>query len=702
MRNKSKLSNKSTILNGHMDDDGDRNGGVAKFGRLLWPVVALLFAYAHKKHVETLFENEKHFSHLSNLERELSFRTENGLYYSYFKNLVVDRELRPLNGSLLGLINELVLNDNRTEYPSSINSLQRFNLYPEVIMAVVYRTMNGLGMLRKKCWKVNRGDDMPPIESCEGLLEPIYFYSNAVFVLHGLLMFTLFTLAYRLNQNSIASGMIACLCYFFNHGESTRVMWSPALRENFSFPFHLLQILALVNVIRQPDARKRRLFFTVTTIFYLLPWQFSQFSLATQTVSLFVTYSLGFLPQDVFLKILKLKSVCLTVCFFLQFANRMLLSSLYASVLVSLWVVVFVERYALTFLTNRNRNFLLQGIFLAVRLAIVALVMWAFKKYVLIELLQLEDDSHIWDILKSKFDPTFFTFDTRLYTCAPEFDFIEMSTIRKLTGTLLLPTAGLIFVAYGLKLAKKFVFHEQKNSEDALVMYNLLQLMAYTIIAVLIMRLKLFWTPYLCLIAGYVGNNSPAYDLASMVRIRGQGKLALVVLVVALMSYEGVSNVKGQLNIQGEYSSYSMELMMNWINGNTRADDAFAGSMPVMANVKLSTNRPIVNHPHYEDVGLRNRTKYIYSHMYGFRSVRELHQLLKNDYRVRYLIIEEHFCRSGPPGKPQCAMANIAQLSFNKTTTRSACDLIIDQHESAKPYFLRMFKKDNLNLFRLV
>jgi hypothetical protein len=186
-------------------------------------IVALVISYLHFHYIYELFENDKHFSHLSTLERELSFRTEMGLYYSYFKQIAVDS-----SSFTEGFLS--IISDNRTEAPTTINVLERFNLYPEVLLGFIYRVMNSHGMLTEECYKVDRGQTMSPVLSCEGHKQPIYFYVTSVFLLNGFLLGVLFLFATYLST-SIYGGLITTFAYLFNHGEATRVMWYVVIIE---------------------------------------------------------------------------------------------------------------------------------------------------------------------------------------------------------------------------------------------------------------------------------------------------------------------------------------------------------------------------------------------------------------------------------------------------------------------------------------
>ena len=80
-------------------------------------LVMLLLAYHWSQYLSQLHENDLWFSEIQEVEREISFRTEQGLYYSYYKQLVEAP-------SLVEGIQDLKV-DNNTEVPSTVNIIKR-------------------------------------------------------------------------------------------------------------------------------------------------------------------------------------------------------------------------------------------------------------------------------------------------------------------------------------------------------------------------------------------------------------------------------------------------------------------------------------------------------------------------------------------------------------------------------------------------
>ena len=122
-----------------------------QLGRLLWSVLGVLagcaLAYHHVWYVYIQHENEMWFTNIKEVEREISFRTESGLYYSYFKQTVQGLCLIFYFGfshfkipakSLGDAIHQFV-HDNKTEFPNEVNILERFNIYQEIFLGIIYR-----------------------------------------------------------------------------------------------------------------------------------------------------------------------------------------------------------------------------------------------------------------------------------------------------------------------------------------------------------------------------------------------------------------------------------------------------------------------------------------------------------------------------------------------------------------------------------
>uniref|UniRef100_A0A1B0D8W4 C-mannosyltransferase dpy-19 n=1 Tax=Phlebotomus papatasi TaxID=29031 RepID=A0A1B0D8W4_PHLPP len=290
--------------------------------------MGLLFLQIY--HVRTVFEVKTNFSHLSKLERETLFSSEHGLYYSFYKRLA---EAKSFSGGL-----ERLIHDNLTEYPSTINSIHKFHIYPEILAAFLYKQYVNLtsymGVSSRTCWTSLRSHEMTSHMNCESLGEPIQFYLEFIWWTAGLTVFFLYLFGTYLS-NHVFSGIATVIYYFVLHEHASRVAEFPLARENFAILFIVWQMFYLTMCIARLNI-KTIIKLALLTAAAHMSWQFSAAIFATQTIVIFVMVELEWLPQEFVLNYSLAHVLANISCYYAMFGNRYFFLSINHSLIVAL------------------------------------------------------------------------------------------------------------------------------------------------------------------------------------------------------------------------------------------------------------------------------------------------------------------------------------------------------------------------------
>ncbi|XP_056269763.1 probable C-mannosyltransferase DPY19L3 isoform X2 [Pseudoliparis swirei] len=581
-------------------------------------------------YMATLHENDLWFSNMKEVEREISFRTECGLYYSYYKQML---QAPSIQEGLSDLIH-----DNLTESKRTINLLQRMNIYQEVFLSVLYRLL--------------------PIQA---YLEPVYFYIYTVFSLQAVYVIALYLTAWLLSGSWLA-GTLTGVWYILNRVDTTRVEFTISLRENWSLPFLALQVTTITCYLRpQLTALQQKVvvwLMYVTTFCFCLTWQFNQFILLVQALIIYTMDCAEFLTTTQVTTMYLVQVCSLLSVWLLQFCNSMILGSLVLSFIVAALVIRHFQSGLKTGSTlARLAKLLLHS-------TMVLLLTFTIN-YLAKKALQLRSDEHIFKFIKSKLalGPTR-DFDASLYLCEEAFGLLPLDTLERLAGTLLLYPYALTLLLLSAVLAaaalqnlrpKGGSAEERKEGGEGGaaafrpdVAYNLLHTLFYGLLAFSTMRMKYIWTGHMCAVAAYGVCGTELWTLLlNTLRCNSKVLLRLVrhgapLLLVGCLYYKFWPKLMEELSELREFFDPDTVELMTWISTKTSKTAVFAGSMQLLAGIKLCTGRVLTNHPHYEDKDLRERTKQVYQ-VYARQSPEEVHGILRAA-GADYVVLENSIC----------------------------------------------------------
>jgi len=558
-----------------------------------------------------------YFTQIKEVEREISFRTEQGLYYNAFKTIIN-------SDSITQGIKQL-MSDKTLEYPHTLNLIERLNIYQEIFLAVSYR------VVFKYFFSV----------------APIQFYLYSIFYLQILQVFSIFLTTYCLTDMDGVAGVLSAVAFVVNKIDTTRVESTAPLRESFALPFLSLQIYFICRFLKSGKSLNH-LF--LTTFIFSICWQFNQFLLLLQAASLYILYAVNLVSYS------KLKKIFLCgylgslgLAYVFQFFNPMIPRAILISFIIS---TVFLESQVISKFVPKYsfKQSLPKKIISGLSGLVMNLGLTFFLNFCLKMVFKQEADSHIFKIMEAKTrDASKCTdFDASLYVCNGAFGFLDWSTYGRLNA------AGLLGVVYyaavGLFIGM-FVWYVLTNSSDengkqvkeflfsSAASFVIIQSVAFWVLAVVILRMKFVWTPYVGVVA--------AYALSRIFRNRVSKKAAFVKYLVMFSSlgyavYWKYPAWVDDFSNEFEFHDPDTVQFLEWITENTAQTSVFSSSMQVASMIRLSTNRAITNHPHYEDKRLRDTTFDVYQ-MYAKIESNTYKDLLAK-HGTTHIVVENSIC----------------------------------------------------------
>ncbi|KMZ95887.1 hypothetical protein PVMG_03961 [Plasmodium vivax Mauritania I] len=537
-------------------------------------------------------------------EQKLSLYSEESFYFSFFDDIVKSETY------LEGL--KLLLRDDRSEYPNTINAIRRFNIYPEVVLGTVWRVFN----LK------------------ESFLTPFNFYVYA--------------------GRSYISGAIFLMLFFSCYREKFIMRLSAfPLRENFASVYMWCNILLIYAILRE---RKFSVFVTLTHVVALFGLDLLGFDIQKELRSILLTFSCSYVAS-------------LVATFFPRYLMCTYLPFVLAAIITT---NAIYRRGGGSTSGGRGKPAPNQRDGAPCTLPLQfphfrSRVMFVLKKgvtsiviFLLLRLTTLgmeKDDSHVLSLLKVRLHLGSHNFDSMIYSVGSEFNPFTRHMFGMIRETSLFDYFVFFSVILLICAANWVAGGDHLEAFEAHFLYVVIQFICFALLALMISRLRVLALPLMCLLSSLVGSPHLLGDVYRVTRQNlrlGPGKKALSRLVIQAIcllecaypfakyfpTYEYL-NLAGDdpVNIQK-----NLDLVV-WLRQNLKEGEPIITDIPTSSFLRSTTNFKMVLNPHYENVAMRRRVQdyYMFSSCLPFSDAKRYYY---DRYKVRYFVANIYRCAS--------------------------------------------------------